>query len=398
MNDLLKSKEMAAVSRQKVTTIAKEVPLGLLIWRPEEMGFRSEDELDSTAIGSLATDISITGVQSPLLVVEEADRLLVVNGHRRFAALQKLVAENVPGWTSTTLIRVDVLPANTSRLEMLARGISANVHQKALSGLGRAKAALALHKEGMPPVQIAGLLCVGEKSVQRDLSVAAFPRAIGFVKTHVIQFSTIAGLVEKAQKAKRVDDLFDAIEEFAVDTRRTLRAKNAELRSRGANELTAEKLWPQRYLQKARIAVWEKALAKDTDFAQDSDVQFSALVGRENGIQRIKVSALNLNVQETPLEHLKRVYERVALFYHDLGKALRDRANQVRSEVPESAGNSDVRDKVQADLQALGIADLVQVTEPETEGEDDPDFAETVEREDVDATVERPNSDVTDTE
>ena len=63
-------------------------------------------------------------------------------------------------------------------------------------------------------------------------------------------------------------------------------------------------------------------------------------------------------------------------------EALRKRANEARTETTESDGGAAAaaRAAFQADLVKMGIDDLVSVDEPETEGEDDPNFDKTEER------------------
>ena len=338
----------------------------------------------------------MNGLTTPLLGVKKGTKVLVSDGHRRYSAMMLLVRKGTRGWTMDRLVRVVLMPADTSKVEILSRAISSNIQKQPFSGLGRALAAAALHHEGMPPAQIAGLFSVNVKTIDRDLSVASVPRAMGLVRdTHAIPFSTLATLVPKAQKAGRLSELFDAIDDFAAWARGEFRKKNAELRATGDAELTGEKLWPQRKLTKARIAAWEKALAKKESFDQAETVNFSASVQKEGGVQRIKVSALNINVAEASLEDVKVIFKRATRFQRALKKALRDRGNQERLEAPESSNDDGVLDELQAEYESLGIADLVKPDVPETDGEDDPDFAKTTERTETDE-LDEGESDVVD--
>ena len=96
------------------------------------------------------------------------------------------------------------------------------------------------------------------------------------------------------------------------------------------------------------------------------------------------MSALNITVSEASLEDVKVIFERTTRFQKALKKALQDRGNQARLEAPESSDDDGVLDELQAEYQSLGIADLVKPDVPETDGEDDPDFAETTERTETD--------------
>ena len=151
---------------------------------------------------------------------------------------------------------------------------------------------------------------------------------------------------------------------------------------------------------KSQIAAWENALISGEPLEEGGSVSFSAQVKKENGIPKATVLSLSLNIADAPLEHVKQVAERAMIFAFEMKEALRKRANESRTEAAESDGGvaAAARAAFQADLVKMGIDDVVSVDEPETEGEDDPNFDKTEERKDVDATIERPNSDVTDSE
>ena len=386
------------IVRQDVEMVAMEVPLSSIMIEAETFSFREDGDLSDVTLASFADNIAVNGLTTPLLGVKRGTKVLISDGHRRYSAMMLLVRKGTRGWTMDRLIRVVLMPADTSKVEILARAISSNIQKQPFSGLGRALAAAALHHEGMPPAQIAGMFGVNVKTIDRDLSVASVPRAMGLVRdTHAIPFSTLATLVPKAQKFGRLSELFDAIDDFATWARGEFRKKNAELRVSGDAELTGEKIWPQRKLTKARIAAWEKALRKKLPFDQAETVNFSASVQKEGGVQRIKVSSINMIVAEASLEDVKTVFERVTRFQKALKKALRDRGNQARLESPESSGDDGVLDELQAEYESLGIADLVKPEVPETDGEDDADFAETKERTETDE-LDEDESDVADSE
>jgi hypothetical protein len=386
--------EEKLLAREQVALESKEIPFEDLVCRPEEYSFRDGDDLSQKSLQSLADDIAANGLISPLLVQEENGKYLVFNGNRRYGAMSLLVEKQIAGWTRRTLIKVEMMPAGTKKLEVLARAISANTFQKPLSGFGRARAALALHREGMPNVQIAGIFDCNVKTIERDLSVATYPKFMQLVEDHAIQFSTVASLLEKAKKAKktgkaekpnRVDELYDAIQGFAVDKKRELQKESAAQVERGGKPYTEEKLWPQRYLSKSQIAAWDNALISGEPLEQGSSVSFSAQVKKEHGVQKAIVSSLTLDVGDAPLDHLKQITERALTFVYEMKEVLRKRANEMRTEASDGGAAAAARAAFQADLVKMGIDDLVSVDEPETEGEDDPNFKKTQERKEIDA-------------
>ena len=387
--------EEKLLAREQVALETKEVPFDSLVCRPEEYSFRDSDDLSQKSLQSLADDIAANGLISPLLVQEENGKYLVLNGNRRYGAMSLLVEKQIIGWTPKTLIKVQVMPAGTKKVEVLARAISANVYQKPLSGFGRARAAMALHREGMPNVQIAGIFDCNVKTIERDLSMATFPKFMQLVEDHAIQFTTAASLLEKAKKAKkagviekvnRVNELYDAIQGFAVDMKRKLQKESAAQVDRGGKPYTEEKLWPQRYLTKSQLAAWENALISGEQLEQGSSVSFSAQVKKEHGVHKAIVSSLSLDVLDAPLDHVKQVAERATIFAYEMKEVLRKRANEARAE--EAAGGgaaAAARAAFRADLAKMGIDDIVSVDEPETEGEDDAEFDKKNKRQEVDA-------------
>ena len=164
-------------------------------------------------------------------------------------------------------------------LETVLRQWMATVLKLPASDTGRAKAAAALHCEGMPTSQIASIVNCSQKTVERDLVVATSPEFLQMVEKHYVQFSTLASLLDKAKKANpsRADDLYDAILEFVVKTKALLRRKDAAQIARSAKPMAEEKKWPQKYLQKSQIASWDKALSKGEPLSLGGSLPFSGL-------------------------------------------------------------------------------------------------------------------------
>ena len=240
----------------------------------------------------------------------------------------------------------------------------------------------------MPAVQIAGIFGVSEKTIQRDLNVVLVPEAMTLVRDrHAVPFSTMASLVAKAKKDKNADqrlkDLFKAIGDFATNAEEEFKNENAERVASGDPELSQEDRQPQKKLTKARIAVWENALDTGKSFDQQETIQFSASAKDEDGVPTIKVTAINTKVGRLSFDDVQTIYARITKFRLDLQKILRDKAAQER----QGTGSNEeaVRSQLAAEYAALGIADLIQPDEPETDGDDAEDFDKTEERQETDA-------------
>ena len=380
------SEEVKQIVRQQVATDVREVRLGDLVIDTSVYSFRESDELAGKEIEELAARLATEGQLSNLFGRDLGNgKVLLGDGNRRAMAALYNVQKGTPGWTLDRLMRVNVAPANTTEGEFLALCISANISHKPYTQIGRAKAAASMHRQGWPMVQIAGVLGVNDKTISRDLAVASNSRAMELVTTkHVIQFSTLAGLIAKARKDKEVDrteELFDALDDFATYARQENKKENTQRHLTGDAELSREQQYPVKRLTKARIAGWESALDTGKPFDQTETVQFVASVTKEKGVSKIKVTALNINVNELAFKDVTEIYERIRRFQTALGRTLQQRANDERLALPDE----DMSAQLQKDFEALGIADLVKPTEPETDGDDATDFDTPVERVETDA-------------
>ena len=87
---------------EHVETELQQIPLSSIVVRPEDFSFRDEDDLviSGDSLKSLGEDIKAHGgIHTPLQVQQFPDgRYLLVDGHRRFYALQAIVQERVEGF------------------------------------------------------------------------------------------------------------------------------------------------------------------------------------------------------------------------------------------------------------------------------------------------------------
>ena len=132
--------------------------------------------------------------------------------------------------------------------------------------------------------------------------------------------------------------MFDAIDDHAAWARKEFRKENARRRAGGHKELTGEKVWPVKKLGKSRIAAWDMAMEKNLPFDQPESIQFAAAVQTEGGVKRIRISALNIILQEASLDDVRTIYERTTRFQLHLQNALREKGQSGADKNPGFGG------------------------------------------------------------
>lgn len=119
----------------------------------------------------LAANITVTGILTPLLVVENEDgRYLVVDGHRRLAA-----ARTISGYTTSIPVRVVVM----DRTERLLAALTSGLHSRSLNPLDEAVAVKALiEQHNISQAAIAQQLGFSQARIAKRLRLLDLPSSV----------------------------------------------------------------------------------------------------------------------------------------------------------------------------------------------------------------------------
>ena len=173
--------------------------------RPEDYAFRrsvDSDPFSEAELRSLMEAIkAVGGITVPLLVkilISATGKLLVLDGHRRFFALLRLIEAGVAGFNRDMLIPVQVMDAQTPELTAIAAVLASNVERKSLTFEGYLDAVMKLNKLGMPVRAIAELLHLSDTTINRYLLLGGDEKMRTHISRHHITATNAAMLVAVA--------------------------------------------------------------------------------------------------------------------------------------------------------------------------------------------------------
>lgn len=369
--------------RQTVETELHKVPYRQLVVEPETYAFRDEEDWTESALSAFENEVTAAhGVTVPLIVRQLPDaRYLVLDGHLRHLTLGNLIQKKVKGFHADMPVPVSVVVSEVSERELIALGVSANVHRRQFSALGRVRAAVSLLQHGMPKPEIAAILNIGTTTLDRDLLIGTTDWIMDHVKRHNITATTASSLLEAAKKVKRVEEFRDEFEGWVAKTKERLREENRRRQARDEDLLAGSDLWPQKYLTREQVENWGEALRNNQPFGQPA-FKFRALIKRDKGIQRIEVDSLSKDINELSLVDAGKLYERFA----DLSEELIEVIKRKKQEEGQKSDNQGSSGKGRESLRQRGFVDLAdRLTEIEkaqagSDGEPAPDFDRTHER------------------
>ena len=384
--------------RETITTERMDVPIRDLSWDADTYSFRDAVKLTEASIKTLADSIREAGaLLVPLLVKKVESGFLVVDGHRRKAALAMLVKDaTCSEWTSETLIAVNVITNEVSVLALKLAGASANLDREEYSPTERSRCAVSLHTSGAPKSEIMRRLNIKDSQLDRDLLVGGTPWVLKAIEEHCIQHSTAARLLAFAEKHERTDEFRGEFKRWVKAITKMLRKKNDERRNNDQEELTGEKLWPQRYLQAKQVQAWTDAIKTGRSFEPPS-FKFKALIVKtDGGIERVQIDSLNLPVSDLSVADAAKVYQRLV----DLSDRLEPILLAKKQEQRKSGVTETKPTKGAERLAALGLDEFAGDDGEGIDGDEDDLLGDLDERDEIDAadSIEYPDDEQADNE
>ena len=325
---------------EHVETELQRIPLSSIVVRHEDFSFRDEDDLviSGDAIKSLGEDIKAHGgIHTPLQVQQLPDgRHLLLDGHRRFFALQTIVQERVEGFEPDMAVPAIVNAADASELAMVARAVSANVQREPLSAEGRLRAVIRLKRLGMPRTDSARAVEKSVSTIDRDIALGSDDEMMEHVGLHHIPATTAAELIKLATEAQRLDEFKEEFNSWVGNVQQRLEEEEAARADADESSLSPVERWPQRYLSPEQVKAWKEALGNQTPFAAPS-FKFKALLRDEKGRRRIEIDPLSEDVFDLSSEDLAKVMERCLDLAADIEPVLIEKVEAERraAESPE---------------------------------------------------------------
>jgi ParB/RepB/Spo0J family partition protein len=122
--------------------------------------------MNEESITKLANAIKREGLHHPITVRKHEDRYIVLMGHRRYAAFEKLKMKTIPCFIETR----DLTQRQITTLQLIE-----NLQREDLSAIDEARGYEKLKKEGLSGKDIAECLGVSPAKVAQGLKVAELP-------------------------------------------------------------------------------------------------------------------------------------------------------------------------------------------------------------------------------
>lgn len=387
-----------AFAREGITAQRMDIAIRDLQWDAKTYSFRDATKLTDAAIKTLADSIREAGVLLvPLLVKKVEGGYLVIDGHRRKLALELLAKDSAcADWTGDTLIPANVIVNEVSELGLKLAAASTNLDREEFSQTERSRCAVSLRNSGAPKSEIMRRLNIKESQLERDLLVGNTPWVLTAIEEHCITHTIASRLLAVAEKYKRMDEFRDEFIRWKKEIRKALRKKNEERRNNDQDELTGEKLWPQRYLKGAQVEAWADAMKTGRPFVPPS-FKFKALIAKtEGGIEKIQIDSLNVLVAELTVGDAAKVYQRLV----DLSEQLEPILLAKKQEQRKSGGAEAKPTKGLERLAALGLEAFAGDDDEGIDGDEDDSLGDGSERDEYDATgsIEYPDDEQADGE
>jgi ParB-like chromosome segregation protein Spo0J len=335
------------------------VPLNQIDDDPVNFAFRDDDELTDAGIKSLAEDIAVNGLTTPLLIAKRPNgRYLLINGHRRRRAILLNIKLGVAGFTDEMLVPVFVIDIGASELALVARAVSANVQQRSLSREGRQKAVVRLKHLGMPDKEIARCVGVSEQTVERDLALVKSGCMLAHVRDRNITGSQAALLVKVAEDAGRMDDLCAAFANWVDEVKANIQAEQQRRKEADEDPLPLPDTLPRSYMTAEQVATWKTALEKGLPLTSPG-FRFRAQVKEEKGERRIIIDSVKAKVSELSAKDLAKVFVRCTDLAAEIKPLLEEKARAEAAAQPAQTTTTH-SSKGRDALQELGLAHLVE--------------------------------------
>lgn len=340
-----------------VETELQQIPFSAIKLDADSYAFRDAEDLNPEALKSLAEDIAVHGLTTPLLVKQLGEgSYLGLDCHRRHGAITANIEQGVAGFTADMLVPALVIGEGASELAIVSRAVAANVNRQAYSAEGRVRVAVRLKRLGMPEAEIARILGVGESTVARDLAVGSDDEMMDHIRAHRITATNAATLMKAAQDANRVDDLKAALAGWLEEVQVDIRVEDQRRAANDEDPLTGAEKWPQRYLTPGQVKAWRTSLEAGKPLGP-AEFRYKAIVRREKGLAKIEIDRFSKFAHEMTATEMAKLYTRMADLTDDLQDVLLEKHNAEERE-RSSCDGSEPQPRGRQRLRAMGLQDL----------------------------------------
>lgn len=288
---------------------------------------RVDEKLTPKQLELLAESLAQEGQQSPMVVIEQGGKYLLIAGHRRFHALAKAIEDNLPNCSSEMDVSVTVMVRGKGQsddefaTDVLVRSVSDNENRIQFDDFEKLEIAKLLDERKVDANRAMAALGVKDSQYRRYLHIVRTPWLYEAVDSGQIKSTNAARLVEAAKKQDDATDRTEVKNEsvnrmdlFQSGFDAWLKIAEHELREankwRAANKkkaLEGKQAHLSRYFTNSLLLHWEKCLEEGMAFDSAQQGGFAFLVNVDVKKLSLEIPRVSLKTDDIDEEALEQV-------------------------------------------------------------------------------------------
>jgi ParB-like chromosome segregation protein Spo0J len=312
---MTKLKQQETVRHAKATTKQFAVKLSQLnVDTKNDFCHRSNNYNSDDNVSGLAKNIVSEGLHTPIMVAEAAvsgdgvPLYRIIGGHRRFAALQlainqQLDLKRVHPEMEVSVVLVEPEEAQSNKdfeQDLMVKSIGDNANRNDLSNDERLEIVRKCRHLGIPDPRAALALGMSDSQYKRLAAVVASPWLLDLVKANCIGMTHAATLVMAAKNPQQAELLRHGLERWVNDKRVVLERERADQAKLG-RKLTGNANSIKKYLDAKLVKHWISCIEDIIELDDDPSIDFGVLVDHDKGTVTIPAIKIDIHEHARPL-------------------------------------------------------------------------------------------------
>jgi hypothetical protein len=242
----------------------------------------------------------------------------------------------------------------------MTRSITGNELGKKLDVKERLLAVKKAATLGATKKELAAMVGMSEKSIERDLSIVRHPRALQHVMDDNLAPTTAGALVEVAASKGRLDEFLDYFDGFVSRMKQKIEDEDSRAKQERGKGLKPQQMLVMNNVEPHIVRGWLDALAKGKPLTEGKDLGFEASFDKDSAIATIKVK---VDARRDPPERLARVAGQVSQVAKHIAAFAQTRKQLEGPEGPQAALQQDDDFIDRELLHAFGLDDVMDETD-----------------------------------
>jgi hypothetical protein len=285
----------------------------------DKYGHRETEELDKPALQSLIEDITENRQVTPILFTVINGKNVVLDGHRRFAAIGFMMESKVETWFPDPLVLVQEVVV-TDEVDRLVYSLNGNASGLPLSTLAKYRGAKALHEAHAQKERVQRVLHMSDTDLDRCYRLIHNEWMFQHIAAFDIGLSDANKLLEAAVNSGFVDQTQKDLTGHFARILKRLKDRDKDRREAGSDGLKAKDWHLMKELSRHEVDSWVDAIKERRSFAVTPPWRYKAQIEtyRDGRAAEVKISAVNCKVIPAKIDDLCEVQMRLKRVMRDL--------------------------------------------------------------------------------